>query len=74
MKRRQVQQSMEDVQPREDARVRISLIAAAAEAILQATIQCAKEVDADKQLKQAQALTMLTESLVKFEFRVERQL
>lgn len=48
----------------------VSLIQEAAEAILKQIKECAQEKDAAVQLDKAKAIGLLTESLAKFDFKI----
>ena len=57
---------------RKSVEIRLELISHATESILDMINRCTEEKDIDKQLKQAQAISLLTEALARFNFKIER--
>lgn len=60
----------ENSSPQTKAPFNISLIQEAAEAIPKQIKECAQEKDAAVQLDRAKAIELLTESLAKFDFKI----
>lgn len=55
---------------RDEATFDIGLVKAAAESILNLIVDCAKEKDPSIQVERARAISMLTEALTKFDFKI----